>query len=100
MERPSVARRRQGVHGDGVPRGRGPPRRDRERWRVQRGHGARDLSQGAAWGQVPPRGGHHAQGHEVGELAPLSQIKVLSFLEKNEWTLETKYNIGSKKKES
>ena len=37
---------------------------------------------------------------EVGELAPLSQIKVLSFLEKNEWTLETKYNIGSKKKES
>ncbi len=37
---------------------------------------------------------------EVGELAPLSQIKVLSFLEKNEWVLETKYNIGSKKKES
>ena len=37
---------------------------------------------------------------EVGELAPLSQIKVLSFLEKNEWTLETKYNIGSKKKEA
>ena len=31
---------------------------------------------------------------EVGELAPLSQIKVLSFLEKNEWALETKYNIG------
>ncbi len=30
--------------------------------------------------------------------APLSQIKVLSFREKNEWTLETKYNIGSKKK--
>jgi len=29
--------------------------------------------------------------------APLSQIKVLSFKEKNEWTLETKYNIGSKK---
>ena len=39
-------------------------------------------------------------GGEVGELAPLSQIKVLSFLEKNEWALETKYNIGSKKKES
>ena len=37
---------------------------------------------------------------EVGELAPLSQIKVLSFAEKNEWDLETKYNIGSKKKES
>ena len=29
--------------------------------------------------------------------APLSQIKVLSFREKNEWTLETKYNIGKKK---
>tara|TARA_B100000482_G_C12557253_1_gene278624 strand:- start:563 stop:970 length:408 start_codon:yes stop_codon:yes gene_type:complete len=37
---------------------------------------------------------------EVGEVAPLSQIKVLSFREKNEWDLETKYNIGSKKKES
>ncbi len=30
-------------------------------------------------------------------VAPLSQIKVLSFSEKNEWTLETKYNIGKKK---
>ena len=30
-------------------------------------------------------------------VAPLSQIKVLSFNEKNEWTLETKYNIGKKK---
>ena len=29
--------------------------------------------------------------------APLSQIKVLSFREKNEWTLETKYNIGKKR---
>jgi len=29
--------------------------------------------------------------------APLSQIKVLSFREKDDWTLETKYNIGSKK---
>ena len=34
---------------------------------------------------------------EVAEVAPLSQIKVLSFGEKNEWTLETKYNIGKKK---
>ena len=34
---------------------------------------------------------------EVAEVAPLSQIKVLSFSEKNEWTLETKYNIGKKK---
>ena len=30
-------------------------------------------------------------------VAPLSQIKVLSYREKNEWTLETKYNIGKKK---
>ena len=30
--------------------------------------------------------------------APLSQIKVLSFREKDDWILETKYNIGSKKK--
>ena len=29
--------------------------------------------------------------------APLSQIKVLSFKEKDDWILETKYNIGSKK---
>ena len=34
---------------------------------------------------------------EVTDVAPLSQIKVLSFSEKNEWTLETKYNIGKKK---
>jgi hypothetical protein len=27
---------------------------------------------------------------ELGETAPLSQIKVLSYKEKNEWTLETK----------
>ena len=29
--------------------------------------------------------------------APLSQIKVLSFKEKDEWVLETKYNIGKKR---
>ena len=34
---------------------------------------------------------------EITDVAPLSQIKVLSFNEKNEWTLETKYNIGKKK---
>ena len=28
--------------------------------------------------------------------APLSQIKVLSYKEKDEWILETKYNIGNK----
>ena len=30
-------------------------------------------------------------------LAPLSQIKIISFKEKNEWILETKYNIGKKR---
>ena len=34
---------------------------------------------------------------EFGEMAPLSQIKVLSYSEKGDWTLETKYNIGKKK---
>ena len=29
--------------------------------------------------------------------APLSQIKIISFKEKDEWILETKYNIGKKK---
>ena len=29
--------------------------------------------------------------------APLSQIKVLSYREKNDWILETKYNIGKKR---
>ena len=31
-------------------------------------------------------------------VAPMSQIKIISFKEKNDWILETKYNIGSKKK--
>ena len=31
--------------------------------------------------------------------APLSQIKVLSYREKDEWILETKYNIGKKRVE-
>lgn len=30
-------------------------------------------------------------------VAPLSQIKVLSYKEKDEWTLQTKYNIGKKR---
>lgn len=31
--------------------------------------------------------------------APLSQIKVISFKEKDDWQLETKYNIGKKRAE-
>ena len=34
---------------------------------------------------------------ETEPRAPLSQIKVISFKEKNEWDLETKYNIGKKR---
>ena len=30
-------------------------------------------------------------------IPPLSQIKIISFKEKDEWMLETKYNIGKKK---
>ena len=33
------------------------------------------------------------------QRAPLSQIKVLSYKEKDEWILETKYNIGKKQVE-
>ena len=33
------------------------------------------------------------------DLAPLNQIKVLAFKEKEEWTLESKYNIGRKKQD-
>ena len=33
------------------------------------------------------------------QKAPLSQIKVLSYKEKDEWLLETKYNIGKKREE-
>ena len=33
----------------------------------------------------------------ITDIAPLNQIKVLSYKEKNEWELESKYNIGKKK---
>ena len=33
------------------------------------------------------------------DIAPLNQIKVIAYKEKNNWTLETKYNIGKKKTE-
>ena len=42
------------------------------------------------WGLVGIMGNAEPQ-------APLSQIKVLSFKEKDDWILETKYNIGKKK---
>ena len=34
---------------------------------------------------------------KIADSAPLSQIKVLSYKDKGEWTLESKYNIGKKK---
>ena len=36
----------------------------------------------------------------IQDVAPLNQIKVLSFKDKGDWILETKYNIGAKKKKS
>ncbi len=33
----------------------------------------------------------------VTDIAPLNQIKVISYKEKGDWDLETKYNIGKKK---
>ena len=36
----------------------------------------------------------------VEDAAPLSQIKVLAYKDKGEWTLESKYNIGKKKTEA
>ena len=42
------------------------------------------------WGLVPMKGTPEP-------IAPLSQIKIIAFKEKDEWILETKYNIGKKK---
>ena len=44
------------------------------------------------WGLVELKG-------ETEPIAPLSQIKIISFKEKSEWTLETKYNIGKKQED-
>jgi len=35
---------------------------------------------------------------KITDIAPLNQIKVLAYKDKGDWILETKYNIGSKKK--
>jgi len=42
------------------------------------------------WGLVEVKG-------NTNPIAPLSQIKIISFKEKDEWILETKYNIGKKR---
>ena len=41
-----------------------------------------------------------AETDKIVDVAPLNQIKVLAFKEKDEWTLESKYNIGRKKPEA
>ncbi len=45
------------------------------------------------WGLVTP-----VKEESIVDIAPLNQIKVISFKDKGEWILETKYNIGSKKR--
>jgi len=47
----------------------------------------------ADWGLVGVVDVVHIQ-----DIAPLNQIKVLSYKDKGDWILETKYNIGAKKK--
>ena len=37
---------------------------------------------------------------KIQDIAPLNQIKVLAYRDKGDWILETKYNIGSKKKKT
>ena len=38
-----------------------------------------------------------ANAEEILDIAPLNQIKVLSYREKGEWILEPKYNIGGRR---
>jgi endonuclease III len=37
------------------------------------------------------------QEDSIEDVSPLNQIKVISYKEKDEWSLESKYNIGKKK---
>jgi hypothetical protein len=47
----------------------------------------------ADWGLVTV-----ANPDQISDIAPLNQIKVLSYKDKGDWILETKYNIGAKRK--
>jgi len=40
-----------------------------------------------------------SEGVDITDIAPLNQIKVLSYKEKEDWILEPKYNIGIKRSE-
>ena len=44
------------------------------------------------WGLVEVRG-------ELEPIAPLSQVKIISFKDKQDWELCTKYNIGKKRED-
>ena len=57
---------------------------------VQRNRIARLL---ADWGLISV-----VRAEAVADIAPLNQIKVLSFKDKGDWILEQKYNIGKKGK--
>ena len=39
------------------------------------------------------------EAERIEDIAPLNQMKVLSFKDKDDWILESKYNIGRKKTE-
>ena len=47
----------------------------------------------ADWGLI-----NIGEASKIQDVAPLNQIKVLAYRDKGDWILETKYNIGSKKK--
>ena len=48
----------------------------------------------ADWGLISIK-----ESAKISDIAPLKQIKVLSYKDKGNWILETKYNIGRKTKE-
>ena len=47
----------------------------------------------ADWGLI-----YVVKSEAVADIAPLNQIKVLSYKDKGDWILEQKYNIGKKNK--
>ena len=47
----------------------------------------------ADWGLI-----NVVNAEKIQDIAPLNQIKVLPYRDKQDWILETKYNIGTKKK--
>ena len=59
---------------------------------VQRRNRIAQLS--SDWGLVSI-----VEAERIEDIAPLNQIKVLSFKDKDDWILESKYNIGRKKTE-